>query len=255
MANQGARIISDSRLLSQQNGTVPDSKPRNRLTFASSPSPEEIESLLQLMSHEMGPSGWWPADTTFEIMVGAVLIQNTILDNVQRSLIRLKEADALAPDAIATMKDFDLQELIHPSGFYRNKSRALQSLAQWYRERFDCEPANAQNIPDDELRRELLGLFGIGGETADVLLLYVFSRRAFVADTYARRLFTFLGCSVPPTYPAFHSKYEPIMLATRLTSPELQELHALIDEFGKAYRDENAKAKSFLAAMMTISRA
>jgi endonuclease-3 related protein len=166
-----------------------------------------------------------------------VLVQNTSFANVELSLARLKEAEAFSPDAVAAMDDADLQDLI-----------------RWYRQRFDCEPANALDVPDDELRRELPGLFGIGGETADVLMLYVFSRRAFIADTYARRLFSFLGCQLPAGYPAFHRAVAPAVLATGLSTAQLQEFHGLIDEFGKAYRDNEAKAESFIARRQQSDR-
>lgn len=88
--------------------------------------------------------------------------------------------------------------------------------------------------------------FGIGGETADDMMLYVFSRRTFVADTYARRLFAFLGFDAPAGYPAFHKAYAPVVLDTGLDVADLQEFHGLIDEVGKAYRDDAAKNESFL---------
>mgnify|MGYP000284634616 CR=1 FL=1 len=127
-----------------------------------------------------------------------------------------------------------------------NKSKTVQSLSRWYVERCGASPEGAADIPDAELRTELLGLFGIGGETADDLMLYVFSRRTFVADTYARRLFAFLGFDVPAGYLAFHKAYSPVVLDTSLSVKDLQEFHGLIDEFGKAYRDDAAKSESFL---------
>lgn len=213
------------------------------------PGPEDIERLYETMEREIGPTNWWPAETLFEIMVGAVLTQNTAWGNVDRSLAALKAADALEPHAIVALKPEELQELIRPSGFYRNKARTLQSLSQWYIERCDADPIGVANMTDDELRSELLSLFGIGGETADDLVLYVFSRRAFVADTYARRLFAFLGFDVPVGYPAFHRSYAPAVLATGLDVNQLKELHGLIDEFGKAYRSDDDKAGSFLAGL------
>lgn len=246
--------MGGSRRLSSRSGPLAKSPVRHRVEAMNGLSPTEIEALFRLMLHEMGPTGWWPADTIFEIMVGAVLVQNTSFANVELSLARLKEAEAFSPDAVAAMDDADLQDLIRPSGFYRNKSRTLQSLTRWYRQRFDCEPANALDVPDDELRRELPGLFGIGGETADVLMLYVFSRRAFIADTYARRLFSFLGCQLPAGYPAFHRAVAPAVLATGLSTAQLQEFHGLIDEFGKAYRDNEAKAESFIARRQQSDR-
>ncbi|WP_152210066.1 endonuclease III domain-containing protein [Bifidobacterium cebidarum] len=198
------------------------------------------------MEHELGPTNWWPAETVFEIMVGAVLTQNTAWGNVDRSLGALKAARALEPHALAALEPEQLQDLIRPSGFYRNKAKTLQSLSRWYIERCDARPDGAAGIADDELRAELLGLFGIGGETADDLVLYVFARRAFVADTYARRLFTFLGFTVPTGYPAFHKAFAPAVLASGLDVVQLQEFHGLIDEYGKAYRTDEAKAESFL---------
>ena len=120
-------------------------------------------------------------------MVGAVLTQNTAWSNVDRSLAALKAEDVLEPHALVAMEPERLQELIRPSGFYVNKSKTVQSLSWWYVERCGAAPEGAAAISDAELRAELLGLFGIGGETADDLMLYVFSRRTFVADTYARR--------------------------------------------------------------------
>ena len=121
-----------------------------------------------------------------------------------------------------------LQELIRPSGFYVNKSKTLRSLSRWYVERCDASPEGADGITDAEL------------------MLYVFSRRTFVADTYARRLFAFLGFDAPAGYPAFHKAYAPVVLDTGLDVADLQEFHGLIDEFGKAYRDDAAKNESFL---------
>ena len=229
--------MGGSRRLSSRSKPLAKSPVRHRVEAMNGLSPTEIEALFRLMLHEMGPTGWWPADTIFEIMVGAVLVQNTSFANVELSLARLKEAEAFSPDAVAAMDDAD-----------------LQSLTRWYRQRFDCEPANALDVPDDELRRELPGLFGIGGETADVLMLYVFSRRAFIADTYARRLFSFLGCQLPAGYPAFHRAVAPAVLATGLSTAQLQEFHGLIDEFGKAYRDNEAKAESFIARRQQSDR-
>lgn len=170
---------------------------RSAKRVPSIPSPAYIESLYRTMAAALGPTGWWPAETTFEIMVGAVLTQNTAWGNVNRSLAALNAEGVLEPHKLAIMGPAHLQELIRPSGFYVNKSKTVQSLSRWYAERCGASPEGAADIPDAELRTELLGLFGIGGETADDLMLYVFSRRTFVADTYARRLFAFLGFDVP----------------------------------------------------------
>ncbi|MFC5222117.1 endonuclease III domain-containing protein [Bifidobacterium leontopitheci] len=206
-----------------------------------------MERLYDVLERELGPTDWLPADTLFEIMAGAVLTQNTAWGNVDRSLAALRDAEALDPRTLAAMEPERLQTLIRPSGFYRNKARTLQELSRWYIARCGASPEGAEAIADDELRAELLSLFGVGGETADDLVLYVFSRRTFVADTYARRLFGFLGFSVPAGYAAFHRAFAPAVLASSLDVAQLKEFHGLIDEYGKAYRDDDAKAASFLA--------
>ena len=213
------------------------------------PTPEDLEALYHTMLREMGPTGWWPADSEYEIMVGAVLIQNVSWRNADRSLDALKDAGLLDPRAIAESDGERLRELIRPSGFYRNKSRALRELSRWYVERCGARPEGVAGVDDEALRKELLALFGIGGETADDLLLYVFGRRAFIADTYARRLLAFLGYRVPAGYPAFHKAVNPIALATGLDVADLKEFHGLIDEYGKIYRDDAAKTESFLGRM------
>lgn len=211
------------------------------------PSSQCIESLYAAMLQAIGPTGWWPADTKFEIMVGAVLTQNTAWGNVARSLDALKHAEALTPQALMRMDAERVQELIRPSGFYRNKAKALHGLSQWFVQRCGADPASMAHVDDASLRAELLSLFGVGGETADDLMLYVFDRRAFVADSYARRLFAFCGWDPPRGYGAFHDAMIDAVLATSLSVRELQEWHGLIDEFGKTWRTEDDKARSPLA--------
>ena len=217
-------------------------------------TPIGIEQLFHTMLDAMGPTGWWPAETDYEIMVGAVLIQNASWRNAERSLEALREADALKPRVIASMDNEQLQQLIRPSGFFRNKSRALQEVTRWYLNQYDSDPRNAHAIPDEQLRAQMLGLFGIGGETADDLLLYVFNRRTFIADTYSRRLFRFLGYNAPDRYAIFREQYQPMVLASRLTVADLQEFHGLIDEYGKIYRDDAAKVDSFLGEWGSAKR-
>lgn len=222
----------------------PASEPRH--VTQSTPT---LRDVFTHMLQVMGPSHWWPAETRFEIMVGAVLTQNTAWGNVARSLDQLRVADALNPHVLRSMDNTRLQALIRPSGFQQNKSRSLQSLCDWFGSRYEYDPERASGRSDDELRSELLQLFGIGGETADDMLLYVFDRRVFIADTYARRLCTFLGFDVAKGYEAFRSQMMPLIEADSLTLEELQEFHGLIDEFGKSHRSVETMQSSFLTSM------
>ena len=110
------------------------------------PAAGDIESLYRALSAELSPTGWWPADTTFEIMVGAVLTQNTAWGNVDRPLAALKAESMLDPHALTVVEPERLQELIRPSGFYVNKSKTLRSLSRWNVERCDASPEGADGI-------------------------------------------------------------------------------------------------------------
>jgi endonuclease-3 related protein len=140
-----------------------------------------------------GPQSWWPADDRFEMMVGAVLTQNTAWRNVEMSIAALRRADVLSPQALWRLPESQLQTLIRSSGFFQRKSRCLKNLARVicgpYRGRIDAF------LSGDLLavRQRLLDLPGIGPETADCILLYAAHLPIFVVDAYTRRIFTRLG--------------------------------------------------------------
>lgn len=138
----------------------------------------------------MGPQGWWPADSKFEIILGAILVQNTNWKNVEKSLANIKSVTDFAPEEVSKLDKEHLISLIRPSGFYKNKSKAIMDVFQWLQEyNFDLE--KIKKVYQGKLRQRLLSLHGIGEETADVLLLYVFAEKVFVADKYTQKLFTF----------------------------------------------------------------
>ncbi len=138
-----------------------------------------------------GHQQWWPGETPFEIMVGAVLTQNTAWSNVERAIANLQAAGALDPRAIREMDPERLGELLRPSGYFNVKARRLQAFCRWYLEQGGLEAL--QELPQEELRRRLLSVHGIGPETADDILLYAFGYPVFVIDAYTRRLFSRLG--------------------------------------------------------------
>ena len=168
-----------------------------------------LRGLYELLLDRLGPTHWWPADTRFEIAVGSILTQNTAWSNVDLALGRLREVGALNPWAILDMDDAALGELIQPTGYWRTKTGYLKAFCVWFSRLLeddtvpsdDVFPYLVANRSDAELRAELLALRGIGGETADDLLLYVFDRPAFIADRYARRLLETLGVTdLPKSY-------------------------------------------------------
>ena len=135
--------------------------------------------------------GWWPARSAFELMVGAVLTQNTAWVNVEKSIARLREAGCLDAKAILALSPEQLAELIRSSGYYNVKQKRLRALCQWYRGKGPLRRLKRRET--EELRAELLSVHGVGPETADDILLYALGRPVFVVDAYTRRVFSRMG--------------------------------------------------------------
>jgi endonuclease-3 related protein len=138
-----------------------------------------------------GPQHWWPGDTPFEIMVGAILTQNTAWSNVEKAIANLQAKDRLEPGAIAGTRRDHLANWLRPSGYFNVKAERLQAFCRWYLDAGGY--AGLERLDTGELREALLGVRGVGPETADDILLYAFNRPVFVIDAYTRRLFTRLG--------------------------------------------------------------
>lgn len=138
-----------------------------------------------------GPQHWWPASTDFEVMAGAVLTQNTAWRNVERALAALRDEDLLEPQALLALAPEALAERIRPAGYYNIKATRLRNLTATLVADGGVEAWRAWST--DNLRRRLLGVNGVGEETADSILLYVYQRPVFVIDAYTRRIFSRIG--------------------------------------------------------------
>jgi len=203
-----------------------------------------LYQLFKKMLAGMGPQGWWPADTKSEIIVGAILVQNTNWNNVKKSLANVETSTGFQPELIARLDMNDLMALIQPSGFHKNKSKAILEVFQWLGVH-DFDFNQIKQHHGENLRRELLKLHGIGEETADVLLLYVFDEPVFVADKYDQQLFTALGLAGLTNYRKLKKRIHQF---DEFSLTEAQEFHGLIDEFGKLYlRKADYFNESFLA--------
>lgn len=134
---------------------------------------------------------WWPGETPFEVMVGAILTQNTAWSNVERAIAELKERDALAPERLLAVMPETVAQWIRPAGYFNVKSKRLRNFCRWYLEQGSYEALAQQQT--ETLRHGLLSVNGVGRETADDILLYAFARPVFVIDAYTRRLFARLG--------------------------------------------------------------
>ncbi len=181
-----------------------------------------------LLAH-YGPRHWWPANTPFEVMVGAVLTQNTSWTNVERALDRLRAVVALEPWAIAALPVDVLADALRPAGYYNVKERRLRALCQWVVDQGGMEALHGMETR--ALRAALLGVHGVGPETADDIVLYAFERPVFVIDAYTRRLFARLGfVRGQETYEGLRARFE------RALPPDTalyNEYHALIVQHAK----------------------
>lgn len=136
-----------------------------------------------LMDH-FGPQEWWPAESTFEMLVGAILTQNVSWLNVEIALENLKSHGALVPERILEMEQIELEILVRPAGFYRQKAERLKSLSQAVLE----QDGVVSFLKQEDLRNKLLGIKGIGPETADSMILYGAGEPTFVVDAYTTRI-------------------------------------------------------------------
>ncbi|WP_353253829.1 endonuclease [Salinisphaera sp. PC39] len=172
-----------------------------------------------------GPAGWWPAETRFEILIGAVLTQNTAWSNVEKALAGLRECGWLAPETILDAPEAELAAAIRPSGYFNIKARRLRNLCRWFLEAGGF-PA-LERLDTGSLREALLSVNGVGRETADDILVYAFERPVFVVDAYTWRIFERLGLI------AERAGYEALRAGVEAAAPGadadfFNELHALL---------------------------
>jgi endonuclease III related protein len=200
-----------------------------------------IRRIYETLYAAFGPQRWWPGETPFEVMVGAILTQNTAWTNVERAIGNLKRAGRLSADGILACPAGELADLIRPSGYFNLKAKRLKSYVQWYRDRFGADPAVMRRVPIGALRAELLTVYGIGRETADSILLYACGLPAFVVDAYTLRIFSRLGV-IPD-----RADYESVRARFMKSLPEdpalYNEYHALIVALGKDWCRPRARCE------------
>lgn len=191
--------------------------------------PWTFRQLYQLLSSTIEPGIWWPAESEFEVGIGAILTQNTAWVNVELALEALRAADLLHPSGIATLPLEELKTLIRPAGFMNAKAQYLNNYTTWFLTNHDLAPT----LATPQLRASLLAVRGIGPETADDLLLYVYHRAVFIWDTYARRFLAAAGYQVAQGYEPTRRKLDHVMAEAEFTVAEQQRFHGLIVEAGK----------------------
>lgn len=189
--------------------------------------------LYDLMFRAYGPQHWWPARTRFEVVVGAVLTQNTAWTNVEKAIARLRAARALRPASLAALPRPRLAALIRSAGYYNIKAKRLQNLLRYLRRRCALRLSRLFRAAPEALRGELLAVNGIGPETADSILLYAGDIPIFVVDAYTRRILARHGILRPD---ASYDETQALFMAHLPQDAGLfNEYHALLVMVGKDY--------------------
>ncbi|AEH06081.1 HhH-GPD family protein [Methanothermococcus okinawensis IH1] len=187
----------------------------------------------KLLSH-FGIQYWWPAETKYEVVIGAIITQNISWKNVEKALNNLKNEDLIDEKRILKINTEKLKELIKPAGFYNIKAERLKNITKYIVDNYKTTDELAKTEKDTNiLRNELLNIKGVGKETADSILLYALDRKIFVVDAYTRRIFSRYGIiNKDMDYDEIRLIFEDNII------PSLniyKEYHALIVELGKNY--------------------
>jgi len=199
---------------------VTDMKANTRATF---------RGVYRRLYAANGTQHWWPGDSRFEIMVGAVLTQNTAWTNVERAIANLKKAKALSPEPIVKAPHKRLAAWLRPSGYFNVKAKRLKEMCRWLIAQGGVR--RLARLSTHDLRAALIAVHGIGPETADDIVLYAFERPVFVIDAYTRRLFARLGLiKGDEGYETLRHLFER---ALGPDVPRFNEYHALIVRHGK----------------------
>jgi endonuclease-3 related protein len=149
---------------------------------------QKLNEIYQTLLNHFGHQNWWPANTDFEVVVGAILTQNTNWQNVEKAIKNLIDAEMLDAEKIHHAENEKIAQLIKPSGYYKLKTKRLKNFLSWLFEKHNGDITQAAQLSTSDLRQQLLSVNGIGPETADSILLFAFQRPVFVVDTYTARV-------------------------------------------------------------------
>ncbi|OQX90946.1 MAG: endonuclease [Candidatus Coatesbacteria bacterium 4484_99] len=192
-----------------------------------------IQGAYNTLIEELGPQKWWPADSPWEVIVGAILTQNTNWKNVRKAIENLKGAGLFSIENIVSADIKDISELIKPSGYFNQKAKKLKAIAIHIKRNYGYDLNELFKKPVDELRAELLSIWGIGKETADSIILYAAEKPVFVVDRYTIRILSRHGL-IDDDY-----EYDDIQKLFIETLPKdtriYNEYHALLVNIGKNY--------------------
>ncbi|HHY05001.1 MAG TPA: endonuclease III domain-containing protein [Thermoanaerobacterales bacterium] len=187
----------------------------------------KLMEIYNLLLKAYGKRNWWPAKTPFEMMIGAILTQNTAWTNVEKAISNF--GDRLSPEFIDAVSKEELAEIIRPSGYYNQKANRLKAITEWFK-KYSYDIKKARQVDGKVLRKELLDVKGVGKETADSILTYALDKPFFIVDTYTRRILYRIGYDIPKGYDELRLKIEENVPRDLYI---YNEFHALIVEHAK----------------------
>ena len=205
--------------------------------------------IYDMLYAEFGHRCWWPAETPFEVIIGAILTQNTAWRNVEEAIRNLKKNNLLSPEMLFKSSLKKIAGLIIPSGYYNLKAKRIKNFLDYFFERYDGKIEKMSQQKTNKLRGELLNVNGIGRETADSILLYALHRPVFVVDAYTKRIFSRHGLIDEK------DSYEDVRtFFTRNLPPKVDlynEYHALIVCLGRLFCKKTPRCRDCLMSNIT----
>jgi len=203
---------------------------------------EQLMEIYRLLYERFGPQHWWPGDSRVEIVVGAILTQNTNWANVEKAISNLKQAGCLSAEVLYHLDSAKLAELIRPAGYYNIKAGRLKNFMAWLFDNYAGRLSALGEIEAELLREQLLTVKGIGRETADSILLYGFGKNIFVVDAYTARIVSRHGLIEPG------ADYDALRWLFQENLPQestlFNEYHALLVRCGKDYCRPSARCEN-----------
>lgn len=204
---------------------------------------DEALTVLTNLVRRYGPQHWFDDGQLVRNMVIMILIQQATAGNVEKAMSALSPHLTIA--GLNALTDAELEALVRPAGFFKQKTRAIRAILAWFAQ-YDNDATRLAAVPTPELRKQLLAVRGVGQETADVMMLYLFGRRVFIGDQYALRLFNRLGLGPFKDYQVLRAALQP--LAESQPYETVREWHAVIDEHGKQFRRDSTMDEGWLLA-------
>lgn len=199
---------------------------------------EKIKAFYASLLAAYGPQGWWPAETPFEVVIGAILTQNTAWTNVERAIENLKRENLLSAPALAAVETERLAEVIRPAGYFNIKAKRLKNFIEMLTRDFGGDLSALFRLPTSTLRETILAVSGIGPETADSMILYGAGKPVFVVDAYTARIFFRHGLIDEE---ATYDDIQSLLAGSLAEDVEMfKEYHALLVTVGKRHCKKSA---------------